>query len=48
MTYGCCAAYLGHFDFIYCVPEAYLSVPFTFLGMRLVVPLFMVSLRVVC
>ena len=26
------AAFLGHFDFIYCVPEAYLSVPFTFLG----------------
>lgn len=31
-VFGIAAAYLGHFDFIYCVPEAYLSVPFTFLG----------------
>ncbi|KAK0459679.1 ClpP/crotonase-like domain-containing protein [Desarmillaria tabescens] len=26
-------AFLGHFDFIYSVPEAWLSVPFTFLGL---------------
>jgi Delta3-Delta2-enoyl-CoA isomerase len=26
------AAFLGMFDFIYCVPNAWLSVPFTFLG----------------
>ncbi|OCH95509.1 ClpP/crotonase [Obba rivulosa] len=25
-------AFLGHFDFIYCMPEAWLSVPFTFIG----------------
>ncbi|KAF8212286.1 ClpP/crotonase-like domain-containing protein, partial [Mycena galopus ATCC 62051] len=25
-------AFLGHFDFIYCMPNAWLSVPFTFLG----------------
>ncbi|KAJ7470715.1 ClpP/crotonase-like domain-containing protein [Mycena latifolia] len=25
-------ALLGHFDFIYCMPNAWLSVPFTFLG----------------
>ncbi|KAF7793032.1 hypothetical protein EIP86_004137 [Pleurotus ostreatoroseus] len=31
-VFGIAAAFLGHFDFIYCVPEAYLSVPFTFLG----------------
>ncbi|KAJ8078731.1 hypothetical protein PM082_013014 [Marasmius tenuissimus] len=29
---GIAAALLGHFDFIYCVPEAWMSVPFTFLG----------------
>ncbi|PBK78101.1 ClpP/crotonase [Armillaria solidipes] len=29
---GISAALLGHFDFIYSVPEAWLSVPFTFLG----------------
>lgn len=31
-TYWLPLAYLGQFDFVYCVPEAYLSVPFTFLG----------------
>lgn len=30
---GIAAAFLGHFDFIYCVPNAWLSVPFTFLGL---------------
>ncbi|KAI5122939.1 hypothetical protein M0805_006821 [Coniferiporia weirii] len=25
-------AFLGHFDFIYCMPNAWLSMPFTFLG----------------
>jgi hypothetical protein len=25
-------AFLGYFDFIYCMPNAWLSVPFTFLG----------------
>ncbi|THH12747.1 hypothetical protein EW146_g7404 [Bondarzewia mesenterica] len=30
---GIAAAFLGHFDFIYCMPEAWLSVPFTFLGL---------------
>lgn len=25
-------AYLGHFDFIYTLPDVYLSVPFPFLG----------------
>lgn len=30
---GIAAAFLGHFDFIYCMPETYLSVPFTFLGL---------------
>ncbi|EMD38506.1 hypothetical protein CERSUDRAFT_82780 [Gelatoporia subvermispora B] len=29
---GIAAAFLGHFDFIYCMPEAWLSVPFTFIG----------------
>lgn len=29
---GIAAAFLGHFDLIYCVPSTYLSVPFTFLG----------------
>jgi len=29
---GIAAAFLGHFDFIYCMPNAWLSVPFTFLG----------------
>ncbi|KAJ6596841.1 ClpP/crotonase-like domain-containing protein [Mycena vulgaris] len=29
---GIAAALLGHFDFIYCMPNAWLSVPFTFLG----------------
>ncbi|KIP09105.1 hypothetical protein PHLGIDRAFT_29221 [Phlebiopsis gigantea 11061_1 CR5-6] len=29
---GIAAAFLGHFDFIYCLPDAYLSLPFTFLG----------------
>jgi len=29
---GIAAAFLGHFDFIYCLPSAWLSVPFTFLG----------------
>ncbi|KAL0580236.1 hypothetical protein V5O48_001741 [Marasmius crinis-equi] len=32
---GIAAAFLGHFDFIYAVPEAWLSVPFTFLGIAL-------------
>ena len=26
------SAFLGHFDFIYALPGAWLSVPFTFLG----------------
>ncbi|KIM87001.1 hypothetical protein PILCRDRAFT_4240 [Piloderma croceum F 1598] len=29
---GIAAAFLGHFDFIYSMPNAWLSVPFTFLG----------------
>jgi len=29
---GITAAFLGHFDFIYCMPNAWLSLPFTFLG----------------
>ncbi|KAJ7940685.1 ClpP/crotonase-like domain-containing protein [Mycena leptocephala] len=29
---GIAAAFLGYFDFIYCMPNAWLSVPFTFLG----------------
>ncbi|KAI0361985.1 ClpP/crotonase [Trametes cingulata] len=29
---GIAAAFLGHFDFIYALPGAWLSVPFTFLG----------------
>jgi len=29
---GIGSAFLGHFDFIYCLPETWLSVPFTFLG----------------
>ncbi|KAL1947760.1 hypothetical protein VTO73DRAFT_13484 [Trametes versicolor] len=29
---GISAAFLGHFDFIYALPNAWLSVPFTFLG----------------
>jgi len=29
---GIAAAFLGFFDFIYCMPNAWLSVPFTFLG----------------
>ncbi|KAL7283315.1 ClpP/crotonase [Trametes coccinea BRFM310] len=29
---GIAAAFLGHFDFIYALPSAWLSVPFTFLG----------------
>ena len=29
------AAFLGHFDFIYALPSAWLSVPFTFLGEHL-------------
>ncbi|KAI0082721.1 ClpP crotonase [Panus rudis PR-1116 ss-1] len=29
---GIAAAFLGHFDFIYCLPGAWLSVPFTFIG----------------
>jgi len=29
---GIAAAYLGHFDFIYCMPNAYLSLPFPMLG----------------
>ncbi|OJT15887.1 3,2-trans-enoyl-CoA isomerase [Trametes pubescens] len=29
---GISAAFLGHFDFIYALPSAWLSVPFTFLG----------------
>lgn len=29
---GIAAALLGHFDFIYSMPNAWLSVPFTFLG----------------
>ncbi|KAJ6630754.1 ClpP/crotonase [Mycena sp. CBHHK59/15] len=29
---GIAAAFLGHFDFIYCMPNAWLAVPFTFLG----------------
>ncbi|KAJ3528497.1 hypothetical protein NM688_g7991 [Phlebia brevispora] len=31
-AFGIAAAFLGHFDFIYCLPETYISVPFTFLG----------------
>ncbi|KAI0093609.1 ClpP crotonase [Irpex rosettiformis] len=31
--FGIAATYLGHFDFIYATPEAYLSVPFSFLGL---------------
>lgn len=27
-------AFLGHFDFIYALPNAWLSVPFAFLGKR--------------
>jgi len=30
---GIAAAFLGHFDFIYCMPNAWISVPFTFLGL---------------
>ena len=29
-------AFLGHFDFIYCVESAWLSVPFSFLGEQLI------------
>jgi len=29
---GIAAAFLGHFDFVYCMPNAWLSVPFCFLG----------------
>ncbi|KAH8117549.1 ClpP/crotonase [Phellopilus nigrolimitatus] len=29
---GIASAFLGHFDFIYCMPGAWLSVPFAFLG----------------
>jgi len=29
---GIASAFLGHFDFVYCMPNAWLSVPFTFLG----------------
>ncbi|KAH8833796.1 ClpP/crotonase-like domain-containing protein [Flagelloscypha sp. PMI_526] len=29
---GIAAAFLGHFDFVYCMPEAFLSIPFSFLG----------------
>jgi len=29
---GIAAAFLGHFDFIYAMPNVWLSVPFTFLG----------------
>ncbi|KAH8106706.1 ClpP/crotonase [Cristinia sonorae] len=29
---GITAAFLGHFDFIYCLPNAWLCVPFSFLG----------------
>ncbi|EKM55385.1 uncharacterized protein PHACADRAFT_255976 [Phanerochaete carnosa HHB-10118-sp] len=29
---GIAAAYLGHFDFIYCLPSTYLSLPFPMLG----------------
>ncbi|RPD66029.1 ClpP/crotonase [Lentinus tigrinus ALCF2SS1-7] len=29
---GIAAAFLGHFDFIYALPAAWISVPFTFLG----------------
>ncbi|KAI0831199.1 ClpP/crotonase [Trametes gibbosa] len=29
---GISAAFLGHFDFIYALPSAWLSIPFTFLG----------------
>jgi len=29
---GIASAFLGHFDFIYCLPETWLSVPFTFIG----------------
>ncbi|KAI0695923.1 ClpP/crotonase [Cytidiella melzeri] len=32
-VFGIAAAFLGQFDFIYAVPEAYLSCPFTFLGL---------------
>jgi len=30
---GIAAAFLGHFDFIYSLPSAWLSVPFTFIGL---------------
>ncbi|KAF8921353.1 ClpP/crotonase-like domain-containing protein [Mucidula mucida] len=30
---GIAAAFLGYFDLIYCLPDAWLSVPFTFLGL---------------
>ncbi|KAG5727648.1 Delta(3,5)-Delta(2,4)-dienoyl-CoA isomerase [Termitomyces sp. T112] len=29
---GIAAAFLGHFDFIYCLPNTFLATPFTFLG----------------
>ncbi|KAG6854320.1 hypothetical protein C0991_008215 [Blastosporella zonata] len=29
---GIAAAFLGHFDFIYCMPNVWISTPFTFLG----------------
>lgn len=28
-------AFLGHFDFIYCTADAWLAVPFTFIGVHL-------------
>ncbi|THU78637.1 ClpP crotonase [Dendrothele bispora CBS 962.96] len=32
---GISAAFLGYFDFIYCMPNCWLAVPFTFLGITL-------------
>jgi hypothetical protein len=32
LIYRSIPAFLGYFDFIYCMPNAWLSVPFTFLG----------------
>jgi hypothetical protein len=32
IDYNRSLAFLGHFDFIYSMPNAWLSVPFTFLG----------------
>jgi len=31
---GIAAAFLGYFDFIYCMPNAWISTPFSFLGLN--------------